>query len=69
MCIRRKSRIQTSTVSDLERISIIPHSSLSEPVTAAAAAPSSRLLKRGISARERLRQYRQKQSQQQEKPG
>ncbi|MGH9951941.1 MAG: hypothetical protein ACRD5J_09970 [Nitrososphaeraceae archaeon] len=68
MCIRRKSRIQTSTVSDLERISIIPHSSLSEPVTAAAA-PSSRLLKRGISARERLRQHRQKQSQQQEKPG
>ncbi|MGH9986316.1 MAG: hypothetical protein ACRD8W_20430 [Nitrososphaeraceae archaeon] len=68
MCIRRKSRIQTSTVSDLERISIIPDSSLSEPVTAAAA-PSSRLLKRGISARERLRQRRQKQSQQQEKPG
>jgi hypothetical protein len=59
--------MQTATVSDLERISIIPHSSLSEPVTAAA--PFSRLLKRGISARERLRQYRQKQSQQQEKPG
>jgi hypothetical protein len=33
----RKSRMQTATVSDLERISIIPQSSLSEPVTAAAA--------------------------------
>jgi cation diffusion facilitator family transporter len=67
ICLQVEMEIR-SHFSDLERISIIPHSSISELVTTAAA-PSFSLLKRWIPARERLRQYRQKQSsQQQEKP-
>jgi divalent metal cation (Fe/Co/Zn/Cd) transporter len=63
ICLQVEMEIR-SHFSDLERISIIPHSSISEPVTTAAA-PSSRLLKRWIPARERLREYGQKQKQKQ----
>jgi len=64
ICLQVEMEIR-SHFSDLERISIIPHSSISEPLTAAS---SPRLLKRLIPARERLRQYRlrQKQSNQQQ---
>jgi cation diffusion facilitator family transporter len=60
ICLQVEMEIR-SHFSDLERISIIPHSSISEPVIAAA--PSSSLLKRWIPARERLREYKQKQKQ------
>ena len=66
ICLQVEMEIR-SHFSDLERISIIPHSSISAPVTAVS---SPRLLKRLIPARERLRQYRLKQkqgAQQQEK--
>jgi cation diffusion facilitator family transporter len=63
ICLQVEMEIR-SHFSDLERISTIPHSSISESLTAVS--PSSRLLKRWVPARERLRQYRQKQKQQQQ---
>lgn len=58
ICLQVEMEIR-SHFSDLERISIVPHSSINEPTTATA--PFSRSLKRWIPARERLHQYRQKQ--------
>jgi cation diffusion facilitator family transporter len=60
LCLQVEMEIRSHFV-ELERISIIPHSSISESINAAI--PSSSRLKRWIPARNRLHQYRQRQKQ------
>ena len=60
LCLQVEMEIRSHFV-ELERISIIPHSSISESINAPI--PSSSRLKRWIPARDRLHQYRQKQKQ------